>query len=1314
MAKLIDLIVSGKSSFASDINANTIYSTRLYMSGAISTCNTAGSWVSGMTNAAVRYNDNAAISTSSYHPFLSMKAAGGHVVNFGGLNNTIGFYGYYNGRTANSYDWSFTVDSSTGKWSMSKSITSSAFITSGGANTQVVRGDGTLQTISSLSVSHAATAGSADSATNATNATNINVTQHTANDTEYPLVWSNQASTTSTLANQLYKSYSDLTYNPKNKRITANSFKSGLTTSTHLAGNKGTAIINSTAAAGYTMLAKMNSTNGVFTMGMYNAAFNLYYTANTTINAGTNGTTKGATLLDESGNSSFPGNITANGFIKSGSSSQYVLTGDGGHKKWNTSSEANTIVARTADQYIYATYYNSNIGNEDSITLGSVYVRNNSDNWIRRMSYSKFVENMGNSLDSRYVNVTGDKMTGTLTVKTNGTGSYDQGIRINRVGTSNWALLMIGKSGDATSGTGTTTAGDGAWLIGTPASSNSLIFNLNDAKETVGLCLKGHGNTDMKWNNNTVWHAGNDGSGSGLDADLLDGADSTRYLKSLGGSNYITINVGGNADTYYPVVISNVTDYYPMQLVNISRGYAETAPNTWHTSTHRGGLTLTLLWNGSRYWDGNTGGSACYCVYKNETYSTMVGGLGNAVAGKVVWLRGGGAVYHIHSMNGTSTTATVYTSTYTDSASQSFAPKTSPDGVSVRWPGYAQGADYATSAGNADTVDSLHASAFMRATSDGSFYGIQHPGGGTSDWTRTTSNGIIPYKSGGASNLGTSSWPFSTVYANNFYGYLNGNISGSSASVRDVGNGTAITFSYSTGGFTSNPTWLAAWNGYKVTYVSPSVVSVGNADTVDGLHANRFTFVYNSANYNANSGLTLNQMAADGNSNSHVGMIYAGTDNPVSTSGNWLHVWSQSWTRGSTESWCSQIALGVQQGTGMWYRTTSGSLAGRGWYRVIDSGNIGSQSVNYANSAGASSSVTINYNNNSNSTYQMLWGSGNYVYGTSGIYCNPYYDILYAEHHHGISHASSWLDGQRYDNAAFLVSNATDTGSYWPWIRQTNTGASKWYSIGVLSNSLYFIGSTTSRTDNSYDYGFRMDFSNGYLYGNFSGYLSGTAASATTASKLGTNAGSSTNPIYFSGGVPVASTSTVGATNRPVYLSSGSITACTAYAGSSYRPCYMQNGYFYPVSWGIMWVGYLWRYYSSTSWHASATFTGSYYKADGTYFTYSISSVTTNATTGLVTIALSTGCFADAAFATTMEIYNGSYYKPNTGSITGRSAGMGDYWIHCSSSTIYIKKLKQQNGNNDKWADTDMITTTTSDGNKPVTRVYLVIFGHSN
>ena len=108
-----------------------------------------------------------------------------------------------------------------------------------------------------------------------------------------------------------------------------------------------------------------------------------------------------------------------------------------------------------------------------------------------------------------YLPLSGGTLTGTLTTVTTGTGDYNQGIRINRTATNQWATLLIGKSGTATSGTGTSTAGDGAWLIATPASSNSLIFNLNSASEIVGLCLKGHGASDMKWNNNTVIHAGN-------------------------------------------------------------------------------------------------------------------------------------------------------------------------------------------------------------------------------------------------------------------------------------------------------------------------------------------------------------------------------------------------------------------------------------------------------------------------------------------------------------------------------------------------------------------------------------------------------------------------------------------------------------------------------------------------------------------------------------------------------------------------------------------------------------------------------------
>ena len=53
----------------------------------------------------------------------------------------------------------------------------------------------------------------------ATSATKVIVNQHTANDSDYPLVWSNQSNTSNATENQLYKSWQDLYYNPKNKRL---------------------------------------------------------------------------------------------------------------------------------------------------------------------------------------------------------------------------------------------------------------------------------------------------------------------------------------------------------------------------------------------------------------------------------------------------------------------------------------------------------------------------------------------------------------------------------------------------------------------------------------------------------------------------------------------------------------------------------------------------------------------------------------------------------------------------------------------------------------------------------------------------------------------------------------------------------------------------------------------------------------------------------------------------------------------------------------------------------------------------------------
>ena len=114
---------------------------------------------------------------------------------------------------------------------------------------------------------------------------------------------------------------SNLTFNPSTGVLTTDRLYSARNTGTYLAGNTGSAIINSTASAGaYVMLARMHSTNGYFTHGTYQSSYLLQYTVKSTVDAGTNAVTKSVTLLNESGNSSFPGTVTASTFSGSGAS----------------------------------------------------------------------------------------------------------------------------------------------------------------------------------------------------------------------------------------------------------------------------------------------------------------------------------------------------------------------------------------------------------------------------------------------------------------------------------------------------------------------------------------------------------------------------------------------------------------------------------------------------------------------------------------------------------------------------------------------------------------------------------------------------------------------------------------------------------------------------------------------------------------------------------------------------------------------------------------------------------------------------------
>ena len=82
---------------------------------------------------------------------------------------------------------------------------------------------------------------------------------------------------------------------------------------------------------------------------------------------------------------------------------------------------------------------------------------------------------------------------------------------------------------------GTTDFSDRAFIkhtenTGGHGGSVLLLSSQNDSGD--GIAFATHGSSQLKHNSNTIWDAGNDGSGSGLDADTLDGVQLTSIMRS--------------------------------------------------------------------------------------------------------------------------------------------------------------------------------------------------------------------------------------------------------------------------------------------------------------------------------------------------------------------------------------------------------------------------------------------------------------------------------------------------------------------------------------------------------------------------------------------------------------------------------------------------------------------------------------------------------------------------------------------------------------------------------------------------------------
>lgn len=210
---------------------------------------------------------------------------------------------------------------------------------------------------------------------------------------------------------------------------------------------------------------------------------------------------------------------------------------------------------------------------------------------------------------------------------------------------------------------GTTNAGTDAGFAEIARGSRKL--NFLDTPTVLGNNVYHVGNkpskADVGLSNVNNWSASSSTSSSSTSVYATSAAVKSAYdlaaskmTQSTGDGRYAyknlqrgvaqNITVAGDANTFYPVLFSNLNYEYGLKRFSVSRGYNWAAP-AWNTSTHKGGCSCTVEWTGDSRWGGNS--KTVRLLEWTNQYTEVLGGFAYAIEGIIVWLRGGGAQYRI-------------------------------------------------------------------------------------------------------------------------------------------------------------------------------------------------------------------------------------------------------------------------------------------------------------------------------------------------------------------------------------------------------------------------------------------------------------------------------------------------------------------------------------------------------------------------------------------------------------------------------------------------------------------------------------------
>lgn len=264
-----------------------------------------------------------------------------------------------------------------------------------------------------------------------------------------------------------------------------------------------------------------------------------------------------------------------------------------------------------------------------------------------------------------------------------------------------------------------------------------------------------------------------------------------------------------------------------------------------------------------------------------------------------------------------------------------------------------------------------------------------------------------------------------------------------------------------------------------------TIVTKSTADFAPASGSNNYVRVWSSGTISGTDNASINDLAKQ---HFAMAMVNNATDNPLGAK-KWIHAINMAWNNGVNSSWVSQIALGVQDSYGMWFRTGQGAIAGRAWNRVYDSSyHPNADHASAADSATNATNATTatKLSSNAGSSVQPVYFSGGkpvaigYTISSSVPANAKFTDTTYGVASSSSNGLMSSTDKTKLDDFSRVINiqkqiklttdwqdtgiagNSLDTGTYVVQVSGFNSSYTQLYSeiySGVMS---WYSGTTNS------------------------------------------------------------------------------------------------------------------------------------------------------------------------------------------------------------------------------------------------------------